>query len=144
MIYLFQDASPLVLRGALAAFFVCSGFHKLFNPIRRATLRATFVADKAPLPVPFLMLAIPLGELFGGLAIGAGFLTSLASLGLIAICVGACVLDGSKRIASWRPLDRADYLGDVLYLPETLYVVMLLSLLLSGPGMLAVDSLVHL
>jgi hypothetical protein len=40
------------------------------------------------------------------------------------------------------PIDRADYLDDVLYLPEVLYLVMLVVVLLAGPGPLRLDSIV--
>ncbi|MFZ0652356.1 MAG: hypothetical protein WAZ97_15980, partial [Pseudolabrys sp.] len=38
--------------------------------------------------------------------------------------------------------DRADYVGDVLYLPEVLYLVMLVVVVLAGPGPLRLDSVV--
>lgn len=131
------DISSLILRAALGVFFVISGAHKLLHPVRRAELAATFRAAKVY--SPFMMGAIPLGELFGGLALLTGLLVPVALLGLILICMGACVLDGLKRIATWKPLDRADYVADVLYLPEILYVIMMLALLFLGGGKYSID-----
>lgn len=132
------DAAALVNRLALGVFFSISGFHKAFNATRRASLRETFAADGVKSPA--LMYVIPAGELLGGLAVLAGFLTPLAAAGLIVICAGACLLDGLKRIKAFQPLDAADALDDVLYLPEALYLFMLLFLILTGPGRFSVDS----
>jgi uncharacterized membrane protein YphA (DoxX/SURF4 family) len=135
------DIASLILRAALGVFFVISGAHKLLHPVRRAELAQTFKAAKVY--SPFMMAAIPLGEFFGGWALLLGFLTPVALLGLILICTGACVLDGLKRIATWKPLDRADYVADVLYLPEILYVIMMLALLFLGAGKYSLDSLLY-
>ena len=127
----------VALRLSLGLFFVFSGYHKLFNPGRRATLAATFAADGVKGRWP--MFAIPMGELCGGLGLVTGTLTHMAALGLILICAGACWLDGRKRVNDYHPLDWADRLDDWLYLPELLYVIMLFVLLAVGPGSVSVD-----
>jgi hypothetical protein len=66
---------------------------------------------------PPMMYAVPLGELAGGLGVALGVLTVLAAIGLAALCIGAAAVDGLKRIPAMAPLDRADRIGDVLYLP---------------------------
>lgn len=128
----------ILFRLVLGSFFLFSGYHKLFNQSRRATLESTFKADKVY--SPSLMWAIPLGELFGGAALLLGFLTPLACAGLILICAGACAFDGSKRVKQWQPLDWADLVADYEYLPEVLYIVMLIALALMGAGQFSVDS----
>lgn len=134
------EAVRIGLRASLGAFFAFSGYHKIFAPSRRATLAATFKADGVYNPA--MMWAIPLGELFGGLALALGVLTPLACVGLIAICLGACALDGRKRVADWKPLDAADRVDDWLYLPEALYVLMLAALALLGAGSFSIDAIV--
>lgn len=131
-------------RWALGTFFTISGFHKLFNQTRRAALAETFKADGCYTPAN--MYAIPGGEFMGGLALLLGFLTPLAAAGLMIICAGACFFDGLKRIKTWAPLDRFDWVDDALYLPEALYLIMLFALILAGPGPWSVDAafLVHL
>jgi putative oxidoreductase len=136
-----QELVPLMLRGSLGLFFAFSGYHKLFNASRRQTLKDTFTADKVK-PLSFFMWAIPLGEMFGGAAVLMGFLTAVASMGLIAICGGACALDGMKRIKEWKPLDAADAVDDMLYLPEFLYIVMLTVLIMVGAGTFSFDHLI--
>lgn len=133
------DAALLIARVTVGGFFAISGAHKLFNATRRASLRATFTADHVPL-APFMWL-IPCGELFGGLGVAFGALTVMAAAGLFALCLGACMLDGFKRIPAMQPLDRADALDDVLYLPEVLYAVILLVVVALGPGAYSVDAM---
>jgi|GEM_PF-7064199 len=43
-------------------------------------------------------------------------------------------LDARKRVATWNPISRADWLGDLLYLPETLFCIGLAVVMLAGPG----------
>lgn len=135
------DVALATSRVALGAFFSISGYHKLFNPTRHATIRATLAACGVPF-VPVMCWFVPSVEFSAGLALVPGILTPLAALGLIAICLVATVTDGLKRIRDWRPIDRADYADDVLYLPEVLYLVMLLTLVLCGAGRFSIDAIV--
>jgi uncharacterized membrane protein YphA (DoxX/SURF4 family) len=135
----FGDATLLAIRVSVGAFFVFSGFHKLFNPMRRRDLRATFAADGVRLPI--MMFVVPLGEFLGGLGVTFGALTVFAAAGLSILCIGAVVLDGSKRVRAMQALDRADRIDDVLYLPEVLYVLSLLAVISFGPGAFSLDAL---
>lgn len=132
------DVMITVVRVALGTFFAISGYHKLTNHTRHAALVQTLKDDHAPAP-RYTQWIIPCAELSGGIALVAGFLTLPAALGLIVICLGACVLDGVKRIRAWQPLDRADAVDDVLYLPEVLYTLMLTMLIETGPGPISAD-----
>jgi putative oxidoreductase len=136
----FGDATLLAIRASVGGFFVVSGTHKLFRPARRQSLRETFAADGVTF-VP-MMYIVPLSELLGGLGVAFGALTILAAAGLAALSIGAFALDGLKRIPAMHPLDPADRAGDVLYLPEVLYVVCLLTVLSFGPGAYSLDALV--
>ena len=135
----FGDATLLAIRASVGGFFVVSGFHKLFNPTRRQDLRETFAADGVTFAP--MVYVVPLGELLGGLGVAFGALTLFAAVGLAALCLGASARDGLKRIASMKPLDPADRIDDVLYLPEVLYVVCLLAVISFGPGAYSVDAL---
>jgi len=136
----FGDATLLVMRASVGGFFVVSGAHKLFNPTRRQGLRETFAADGVTFAP--MMYVVPLGEFLGGLGVVFGALTVFAVAGLVVLNLGAAVIDGLKRIPSMHPLDPADRLDDVLYLPEVLYVVCLLGVLSFGPGAYSLDALV--
>jgi len=136
----FGDATLIAVRASVGGFFVVSGAHKLFNPRRRQGLHDTFAADGVTFAP--MMYIVPLGELAGGLGVALGGLTIFAVMGLVALCIGATATDGFKRLSSMRPLDPADRLDDVLYLPEVLYVVCLLAVLSFGPGAYSLDALV--
>ena len=56
------------------------------------------------------------------------------------MCFGALVRDAVKRIAVWKPIDRADWLDDLLSLPETLYCIGLTVVMLAGPGPWTLDA----
>jgi putative oxidoreductase len=121
-------------RLALGTFFTISGYHKLFNKQRHASLVATLKACHVPL-LGFNQWWVPSVEFAGGLALISGILAPLASLGLMAICAIAILTDGLKRIPAEHPLDAADYCDDVLYLPEVLYLFGLVVVITVGPGL---------
>ena len=130
----------LVNRTVLGLFFAISGFHKLFNKGRHAQLVATLKASHIPL-IMFNQWWVPTVEFLGGLALLSGVLAPLAALALAVECVVAVTTDGWKRVASYRPIDRADWLDDLLYLPEMLAVVALLLVVTLGPGLYTVPEL---
>ena len=116
------SAALTLNRVALGAFFAISGYHKLFNASRHATLTRT-LQDDGVHAVPIMQWLLPSAEFSGGCALIIGLLSVLAAFGLFVICAGSVALDAVKRIRAWRPIDRADWLGDLLYLPETLYCI---------------------
>jgi uncharacterized membrane protein YphA (DoxX/SURF4 family) len=126
-------------RVALGAFFAISGYHKLFNAPRHGTLTST-LRDDGVHALPIMQWLLPSAEFAGGCALIAGFLSVLAALGLFVICAGAVALDAVKRIRAWQPVDRADWLGDLLYVPETLYCIGLTVVVLAGPGPWSLDA----
>jgi putative oxidoreductase len=127
-------------RITVGTFFVLSGYQKLFKPSRHNELVSTLQADGVH-GIRIMQWLIPSAEFAGGLALVSGTLSVIAALGLMVIMGGALCLDGVKRIAAWKPLDRADWFDDLLYLPETPYMLALLLVVLAGPGAPAVDSL---
>ena len=133
------NAALTLNRVALGAFFAISGYHKLFNASRHASLTGT-LEDDGVHAVPIMQWLLPSAEFGGGCALIIGFLSVLAAIGLLVICVGALALDAVKRIRAWRPIDRADWLGDLLYVPESLYCIGLTVLMLAGPGPWTLDA----
>jgi putative oxidoreductase len=124
----------------LGLFFAISGFHKLFNKGRHAELVATLNASHIPL-VGFNQWWVPAVELLGGLSLLSGILAPLAALALAVECAVAVATDGWKRIAAYRPIDKADWLDDLLYLPETIAIAALLFVVTLGPGLLTLPEL---
>jgi putative oxidoreductase len=133
------NAALALNRVALGAFFVISGYHKLFNASRHATLTRT-LQDDGVHGVPIMRWLLPGIEFSGGWALILGLLSVLAAFGLFVISAGAFAFDAVKRIRSWQPLDRADWVGDVLYIPEALYCIGLAVVMLAGPGPWSLDA----
>jgi uncharacterized membrane protein YphA (DoxX/SURF4 family) len=123
-------------RAAVGVFFAFSGYHKLFNRDRHASLVATLEADHVPL-VRVNQWFVPTVEFIGGIAVSIGFFAPVAALLLVAICCVATCVDGLNRIKAEHPIDWADYCDDLLYLPEVLLAVMLIVVIGAGPGGLA-------
>jgi uncharacterized membrane protein YphA (DoxX/SURF4 family) len=88
-----------------------------------------------------LQWLVPGAEFSGGFAVTIGLLSVPAALGLLIISIGATLADGIKRFANWRPIDKAGLLDDILYLPEVLYALLPLFVILAGPGPYGVDAL---
>jgi uncharacterized membrane protein YphA (DoxX/SURF4 family) len=129
------------MRFALGSFFVLSGVHKLANKERHKT----FVETLRELGIPRIGIFqwfVPGVEFLGGLGVAVGFLTPLAALGLLVICLVALWTNSPTVVASYKPIDRADLVDDWLYQPETMYALMLLYFIGAGAGPVSVDQLV--
>jgi len=126
-------------RVVLGMFFAISGYHKLFNPSRHATLAQT-LQDDGVHAVPIMQWLVPGIEFGGGWALIVGLLSALAAFGLFVVCLGALLFDAVKRVRAWEPIDRADWLGDLLYVPEALYCIGLAVVMLGGPGPWSLDA----
>lgn len=137
----YPEVAITLLRISMGVFFVFSGYHKLFNAKRHATIVATMAADRVP-DIKFNSWFVPSVEFLGGAALVVGFLTPLAALGLLCVCCVATLADGLKRIPAWSPIDKADYADDVLYLPEVLYAIILAAIIFTGGGPLSLDAVI--
>jgi uncharacterized membrane protein YphA (DoxX/SURF4 family) len=135
------EAALTLNRVALGTFFAISGYHKLFNASRHATLTQTLQEDGVH-GVPIMRWLLPSAEFSGGWALILGFLSVPAAFGLFVISAGALALDAVKRIRSWQPLDRTDWVGDLLYVPEALYCIGLTVVILAGPGRWSLDAII--
>src|SRR5271170_2563791 len=91
------DAALTLNRVALGMFFAISGYHKLFNASRHATLTQT-LQDDGVHAVPIMQWVVPSVEFGGGCALIIGLLSVLAAFGLFVISAGAFAFDAVKRI----------------------------------------------
>jgi putative oxidoreductase len=135
------ETALAINRVAVGLFFLLSGYHKLFDAQRHAALILT-LRSAGLRHITVLQWLVPGAEFSGGLAVAIGLLSVPAALGLLILSIGATFSDGIKRIANWQPIDKADFLDDVLYLPEVLYALLLLSVILAGPGPYSLDALI--
>ena len=135
------DLALTLSRIAIDAFFMLSGYHKLFNAERHRTVVEEFKALGIH-AIGFNQWWVPLVEFSAGAAVFAGLLAPLAALGLLFIIVVAIATSGRQRLAMFKPIDRADRIDDFLYLPETLYAFMLIVVISAGAGPYSLDALV--
>ena len=135
------DVALTINRIAVGAFFMLSGYHKLFNAQRHRT----FVDELKGLGVPavgFNQWWVPTIEFAAGGAVLIGLLAPLAALGLLVIILIAIATSGRQRIKLYKPIDEADRIDDWLYLPETLYAVLLIVVVSAGAGPYSLDALI--
>lgn len=135
------DLALTLNRIAVGAFFMFSGYHKLFNAPRHRT----FVDELKALGVPAVGVNqwwVPAVEFTAGGSVLIGFLAPLAALGLLVIILVAIATSGRERIKLYKPIDEADRIDDWLYLPETLYAVMLIMVLSAGAGPYSLDAVI--
>ncbi len=118
------DIALTLNRIAVGTFFMLSGYHKLFNAERHRALADELKALGIH-AVGFNQWWVPTIEFAGGAAVVIGLLAPLAALGLLVVTLVAIATTGPQRINLSRPIDRADRIDDWLYVPETLYVFML-------------------
>ena len=136
-----SDLAITLNRMAVGAFFMLSGYHKLFNAERHRTV----VDELKSLGVPavgFNQWWVPIVEFAAGGAVLVGLLAPLAALGLLVIILVAIATSGRRRIRLYKPIDEADRIDDWLYLPETLYAFMLIIVVSAGAGPYSLDALI--
>jgi len=135
------DIALTLDRFAVGMFFMFSGYHKLFNAQRHRAM----VEELTALHVAAVRINqwwVPSVEFAGGSAVFIGFLTPLASLGLLVIVLVASVTSGRLRIQGSQPLDRADRIDNWLYLPEVLYAFILILFISAGAGPYSLDAVI--
>ena len=135
------DLAITLNRIAVGAFFMLSGYHKLFNAPRHRT----FVDELKALGVPavgFNQWWVPTVEFTAGGGVLIGLLAPLAAFGLLVIILVAIATSGRQRIQLYKPIDEADRIDDWLYLPETLYAFMLIIIVSVGAGPYSLDALI--
>jgi uncharacterized membrane protein YphA (DoxX/SURF4 family) len=135
------DIAMTLNRIAVGAFFMLSGYHKLFNAERHRTFTDELKALSVP-ALGFNQWWVPLIEFSAGGGVLIGLLAPLAALGLLVITIVAIATSGRQRIKLYKVIDAADRIDDWLYLPETLYAFMLIVVISVGAGPYSLDALI--
>jgi putative oxidoreductase len=125
-------------RIAVGLLFFLSGRGKLLIPERREQMRQTLIEAHVPFP-NFNAVFVSTVEFICGFLLVIGALTPLASVMLSCVMIVAIATSAIRNIKASCPLA---WLAEFLYLPEPLYLVILIWLFFSGPGWLSVDHLV--
>ncbi|MBT3764370.1 MAG: DoxX family protein [Rhodospirillaceae bacterium] len=135
-----QWAPILLARVSLGAFFAISGWNKLFSAKHGESLLKTMVEAGIPFP-EFMSVFLASVECFGGMFLIVGFLSTFCSIALtIAMIVAIVTVEIHHAIpAGLGPLDWLDWF---LYLPQVLYVIMFVWLIITGPGPVSVDHMI--
>ena len=128
----------LLARVAVGLLFFLSGRSKLFIPQRREQMRQQLIEAHVPFP-EFNAVFVSTVEFGCGLLLVLGALTPLACALLSGVMIMAVATTAIRNIEASCPLN---WLAEFLYLPEVLYLVILIWLFFSGPGWLSVDQLI--
>jgi putative oxidoreductase len=127
-------------RVAVGLLFFLSGRGKLFVPERREQMRQTL--NEAHVPFPDLnAVSVSTVEFVCGLLLILGALTPLVCALLGCVMIMAIAMIAIRNVKASSLLN---WLSEFLYLPEVLYLVILIWLFFSGPGWLSVDHLIPL
>jgi putative oxidoreductase len=130
----------LLARLAVGLLFFLSGRSKLFIPQRREQMRQQLIEGHVPFP-EFSAVFVSTVEFVCGLLLVLGALTPLASALLACVMIAALATTAIRNIKASSPLNS---LAEFLYLPEVLYLVILVWLFFSGPGWFSVDHMIEI
>ena len=131
-----EQYAILLVRVSIGLFFAISGARKLFVAGSRQTMYETLARAKVPFP-NLMTYFVSSVEFVGGSLLAAGLLSSLASLALL-VDMAVAVLT-TKLSAMPKELSPLEWVDNLLYLPEVLYVLIFFWMICSGPGKLSVD-----
>ena len=127
-------------RVLIGIFFCISGGTKLFVPAQFRVLEQTIVQSHIPFPHA-TALFVSTVEFACGAGLALGLLTPLCAAMLAGDMIVAIA---TNRIHSIQASSVLAWLDDFLYLPEVLYVLILVWLIFSGPGRYSIDGLIAL
>ncbi|MGA8087265.1 MAG: DoxX family protein [Terracidiphilus sp.] len=131
-----EQYAILLMRVSIGLFFAISGARKLFVASSRQTMCETLARAKVPFP-NLMTYFVSSVEFVGGSMLAAGLLSSLASLALL-VDMAVAILT-TKLSAMPKGLSPLEWVDNLLYLPEALYVLIFFWMICSGPGKLSVD-----
>ncbi len=131
-----EQYAILLVRVSIGVFFAISGANKLFTAGGMKAVYDTLVQAKVPFPrqTAFFVSGV---EFVCGSLLAVGFLSSAASVALLIDMIVAILTNTLSTVP--KGLSSLNWLDDVLYLPEVLYVLFFIWLLCSGPGKFSVD-----
>ena len=131
-----EQYAILLVRVSIGVFFAISGANKLFVAGGIKPVYDTLVKAKVLFPqlTSYFVAGV---EFVCGSLLAVGFLASPASVALLIDMVVAILTNTLATVP--KGLSRLNWLDDVLYLPEVLYVLFFMWLICSGPGKFSVD-----
>ena len=125
-------------RVLIGIFFCISGGTKLLVSGELRSMELTMAQSHIPFPHSSALF-VSLVEFACGGGLAFGLLTPVCAVVLVVVMITAVA---TNRIHSIEASGAIAWLDDFLYLPEVLYVMILVWLIFSGPGRYSVDGLV--
>ena len=132
----FEQYAILLVRVSIGLFFAISGANKLFSANGTKPVYDTLVAAKVPFPRQTAYFVATV-EFVCGSMVAVGFLSSPACAALMIDMIVAILTNTLATVP--KGLSSLNWLDDVLYLPEVLYVLFFIWLICSGPGKFSAD-----
>jgi putative oxidoreductase len=132
-----EQFAILLARVSLGAFFSISGGNKLCVASRTRQMYETLAGAGIPLP-HFMTYFVSSVEFISGCLLVIGLISSLCCAALIVQMIVAITTVQLATIPTG--LSFLDWLDNLLYLPETMYIIILIWLICSGPGRVSVDD----
>ena len=131
-----EQYAILLVRVSIGLFFAISGGNKLFSANGTKPVYDTLVAAKVPFPrqTAYFVASV---EFVCGSMLTVGFLSSFACVTLMIDMIVAILTNSLATVP--KGLSSLNWLDDVLYLPEVLYVLFFIWLIFSGPGKFSID-----
>ena len=131
-------AAILLARVSLGLFFAISGGNKLFVQKHRDGMLETMIEAGIPFP-EFTAVFLSLMEFFGGLLLTIGLLSTFCAIALMISMIVAILTVEVYTIP--QGLSFLDWLDSFLFLPQAMYVLLFIWLVVSGPGPVSIDYL---
>jgi len=131
-----EQYAILLVRVSIGLFFAISGANKLFVASGIKPVYDTLVQARVPFPrqTAYFVAGV---EFVCGSLLTVGVLSSPACVTLMINMIVAILTNTLATVP--KGLSRLNWLDDVLYLPEVLYVLFFIWLICSGPGKFSVD-----
>ena len=131
-----EQYAILLVRISIGLFFAISGGNKLFTAGGTKPVYDTLVKAKVPFPKQTAYFVATVEFVCGSL-VTVGLLSSAASVALSIDMIVAILTNTLSTLP--KGLSALNWLDDVLYFPEALYVLFFIWLICSGPGKFSVD-----
>jgi putative oxidoreductase len=131
-----EQYAILLVRVLLGLFFAISGANKLFVAGGTKPVYDTLVQAKVPFPHQLAYFVSGVEFVCGSL-VTVGFFSSAACVALLIDMIVATLTSAIATLP--KGLSALNWLDDLLYLPEVLYVLFFFWLICSGPGKFSVD-----
>jgi len=131
-----EQYAILLVRVSIGLFFAISGANKLFVAGGMKAIYETLVKAKVPFPhqTAYFVSGV---EFVCGSLLAVGFVSSLACVTLLIDMTVATLTNALSTLP--KGLAPLNWLDDLFYLPEVLYVLFFIWLICSGPGKFSVD-----